>query len=58
MDYSMECARGRAEAAHDLAAICKTGNMPLLVQKIRAAAANETGFGVGYLYALAERAAQ
>lgn len=55
MNYEQQTARGRAEAAHDLAAIRETGNMPLLVRKIREAAVDETGFGVGYLFALGGR---
>lgn len=57
MSYEQQTARGRAEAAHDLAAIRETGNMPLLVRKMREAAADETGFGAGYLFSLGERAA-
>ena len=57
MNYEQQTARGRAEAIHDLAAIRETGNMPLLVRKIREAAADETGYGVGYLFTLGERAA-
>lgn len=48
---------GRTEAAHDLAAVQKTDNMPLLVKKIREAAADDSEFGDGYLWALAGRAA-
>lgn len=57
MSYEQQTARGRAEAAHDLAAIRETGNLPLLVAKIREAAADESGLGAGYLFTLGERAA-
>ena len=56
MDYEQEYARGRAEVEHDLAAVQKTGNLPLLVRKIKEAAADESGFGVGYLNNIAGRA--
>lgn len=57
MNYEQQTARGRSEAAHDLAAVRETGNIPLLVRKIREAAADETGFGAGYLFTLGDKAA-
>ncbi|CAM3088662.1 hypothetical protein PANO111632_02375 [Paracoccus nototheniae] len=55
-DWSNQTALGRMEAAHDLAAVRQTDNMLLLIRKIRAAAADPAGFGVGYLSALAQAA--
>lgn len=57
MDYEQDCAEGRMQAEHDLATLRKTENLPQFVQKVREAAADHSGFGVGYLFALGERAA-
>ena len=57
LDWTKECDRGRAEAQHDLTAVRETDNLPLLLHKIRDAAADQGGFGVGYLSAIGMRAA-
>lgn len=56
MEYSKECELGQLEAQHDMAAVSVTNNLPLLIRKIREAAADQTGYGVGYLYELGQRA--
>jgi len=53
MDYARECSRGKAVAANDLAAVRETGNLPLFVRKIREAAKDDSGIGVGFLFAIA-----
>lgn len=55
MTYDKQCAAGRAQAAYAIQEYQQTGNAPKLVQSIREASADETGFGAGFLFALAER---
>lgn len=57
LDWTKECNRGRTEAQHDLTAVRETDNLPLFVRKIRDCAADQGGFGVGYLSAIAMKAA-
>ena len=48
---------GRNHAAHVMREAAQTGNMPRMVQAIRDAAKDETGYGAGFLYALGSGAA-
>lgn len=52
MNYQQECQAGRDAAAHVLLEAKQTGNLPRFIQKIREAAKDETGFGVGFLWAI------
>lgn len=54
--YKVECQYGRDAATQALRECKATGNMPKIVREVRAAAADETGYGVGFLYALAREA--
>lgn len=56
MDYANENEFGRRRVAQVVADCAATGDVPRLVREIRAAVADESGAGVGFLYALAERA--
>lgn len=57
MDYTKQNAFGRAHAVHAIQDYQQTGNAPRFVQTIREAATDETGFGVGFMFELAERVA-
>jgi len=52
MDYSQECQAGRDAAAHVLLEAKQTDNMPRFVRAIREAAKDESGYGVGFLWAI------
>ncbi|MFN4153645.1 MAG: hypothetical protein ACK4HF_03240 [Paracoccaceae bacterium] len=52
MEYQTQCDYGRDCAAHAMRIAQTTGNLPALVRAIREAAKDETGFGVGFLYAI------
>ena len=52
MSYAVECKEGRDRAAHIMREAAQTGNMPALVQAIRDAAKDESGYGAGFLFAI------
>jgi len=52
MNYQQECQAGRDAAAHVLLEAKQTDNLPRMVRAIREAAKDETGFGVGFLFAI------
>lgn len=52
MNYQQECQAGRDAAALVLFEAKQTGNTPRLVRKIREAAKDESGFGVGFLFSI------
>ncbi|MGQ0565976.1 MAG: hypothetical protein ACT4OK_13015 [Gemmobacter sp.] len=52
MDYTAECKLGREHATEAMNDCRATGNVPKFVRTIRDAAKDESGYGVGFLYAL------
>lgn len=48
---------GRMDAESAMSDAAQTGNLPQLVRKIRDAAADTSGYGAGFLFAIGERAA-
>ena len=52
MDYTAECKLGRDHAMQAMADCRATGNVPKLVRTIQDAAKDESGYGVGFLFAL------
>ncbi len=55
MSYNLECQVGRDHAAQLMREVGESGNLPKIVQALREAAKDETGYGVGFLYALSEK---
>lgn len=55
MEYAQQNAYGRTQAAQAIREYQQTGNAPQFARAIRIAASDETGFGAGFLFALAER---
>lgn len=56
-DYVFECKVGRDAAARLISDVAREQvGMPVLVQKIREAATDQSGFGVGFLWAIGEGA--
>lgn len=55
MNYSIECKAGRDYAASEVSRCAETGDLPRLVRTIREMAADESGIGVGFLFAAAGR---
>ena len=58
MDYATQCNLGRDHAGQMLRETARTGNLPKMVQTIREIAKEDTGFAVGFLFALSDRAIQ
>lgn len=56
VSYSVDNNIGRQHAAQVIDDCRATGNLPRLVQEIRAAAAGDDAVSIGFLYGLAERA--
>lgn len=56
MSYSLECQVGRDHAAQLMREVAQSGNLPKMVQALRVAATDETGYGVGFLFAVAKNA--
>lgn len=52
MTYSMQCQAGRDHAAQVMQEVAQTGNLPKIAQAIREAAKDESGYGVGFLFAI------
>ena len=52
MTYSLECQVGRDHAAQLMREVSESANLPKMAQAIREAAKDETGFGVGFLFAI------
>ncbi|WCQ99567.1 hypothetical protein [Paracoccus aestuarii] len=57
MTYDEQCAAGRDQAAYAIQEYQQTEDAPKLVQAIRKASVDETGFGAGFLFAVAARVA-
>lgn len=58
MNYSDQCAAGRRQAAQMLRECRETGNVPMMVQALREAVADQTGYGVGFLSQVGQEALQ
>ncbi len=54
MTYDKQCAAGRDQATYAIQEYQQTGDAPKLVQAIRKASEDETGFGACFLFALAD----
>ena len=54
MTYDKQCDYGRQQAAYAIDDARATDNLPRLVRKIRDAASDKTGEGIGFLFKLAE----
>ncbi|MCK9550885.1 hypothetical protein [Aquamicrobium sp.] len=54
MSYALHNQIGRQRAQRIIEECAATDNMPRLVNEIRKAAADESGFGVGFMYAIAQ----
>ncbi|MHA6644633.1 hypothetical protein [Mesorhizobium sp. A623] len=54
--YASENKIGRQRAVQLIEDCAATGDMPRLVRLVREMAADKTGYGVGFLYALGEMA--
>lgn len=52
MTYAKQCQMGRDHAAHIMNETTQTGNMPALVQAIREAVKDDSGYGAGFLFAI------
>lgn len=58
MTYSEECQMGRDHAAQVMWEAAQTRNMPRMVQAIRDAAKDDTGHGIGFLFAISGQVMQ
>ena len=52
MTYADQCQYGRSHAAQVVRDAAQTGDLPKMVQAIREAAKDETGYGAGFLAAI------
>ena len=53
MSYSLECQVGRDHAAQLMREVAQSGNLPKMIQAMRDAAVDPTGYGVGFMFAVA-----
>ena len=58
LPWQDQCLAGRKMAADAMRDAYLTGNMPQLVKKMRDAAADASGYGVGFVYAIGEGVAK